>query len=37
MAKAKKTSKKPAEKKAAPTPKFKKHWTGERYEQVEIK
>ena len=37
MAKAEKTSKKPAEKKAAPAPKFKKHWTGERYEQVEIK
>tara|TARA_Y100001937_G_C7131954_1_gene337998 strand:+ start:4102 stop:4215 length:114 start_codon:yes stop_codon:yes gene_type:complete len=37
MAKAKKTTKKTAEKKAAPAPKFRKIWTGERYEQVEIK
>tara|TARA_R100001510_G_C7463246_1_gene82836 strand:- start:281 stop:394 length:114 start_codon:yes stop_codon:yes gene_type:complete len=37
MAKAKKTSKKSAPKKAAPEPKFRKIWTGERYEQVEIK
>ena len=37
MAKSKKTTKKPAAKKVVAEPKFKRIWTGERYENVVIK